>query len=136
MLMSVTSVSAKSPFSRSCRISVREAKSDRAESSTKAKDEAVLLFFSFINPIVNGHSFVKLANLRAHYHSQRHMFIVSLTYKKPIPEIEKHIAEHNAFLEKLDAQNNLIFSGRKNPRTGGVIVVYNLTKLEIEGIVK
>ena len=64
------------------------------------------------------------------------MFIVSLTYKKPIEEVEKFIQEHIAFLDKYYAKNKFIFSGRKNPRTGGVILSYHVTKLELEEILK
>lgn len=64
------------------------------------------------------------------------MFIISLTYKKPIADVEQCIEEHNALLEKLTTQNKLIFSGRKNPRTGGVIVVYNLTRKQVDEIIE
>ncbi len=64
------------------------------------------------------------------------MFIVSLTYKKPIDEVEKYIKEHIIFLDKYYALNKFIFSGRKNPRIGGVILSYNVTRAEIEEIIK
>lgn len=64
------------------------------------------------------------------------MFIVSLTYKKPIDEVEKYIEEHIIFLDKYYALNKFIFSGRKNPRIGGVILSYNVTRAEIEEIIK
>lgn len=64
------------------------------------------------------------------------MFIVSLTYKKPIDEVEKYIKEHIIFLDKYYALNKFIFSGRKNPRIGGVILSYNVTRAEIDEIIK
>ncbi len=64
------------------------------------------------------------------------MFIVSLTYKKPIEEVEKYIPAHILFLDKYYAKKNFVFSGRKNPRTGGVILVNNVTKNELEKIIK
>jgi uncharacterized protein YciI len=42
------------------------------------------------------------------------MFIISLSYKKPISEVLKHIEEHDNLLSNLDSQNKLIFSARKN----------------------
>jgi uncharacterized protein YciI len=63
------------------------------------------------------------------------MFIVSLTYKTPIEEVEKHIADHVAFLDKYYALNIFIFSGRKNPRTGGIILANNVTRSELEQII-
>ncbi len=64
------------------------------------------------------------------------MFIVSLTYKKPIEDVEEHIEEHVAILEKYYALNKFVFSGRKIPRTGGVIIVNHVTRPEIEAIVE
>lgn len=64
------------------------------------------------------------------------MFIVSLTYKKPIKEVEKYIQEHIRFLDKYYSANKFIFSGRKNPRIGGVILAYNLSRQELESLLK
>lgn len=64
------------------------------------------------------------------------MFIISLTYKKPIEEVEKHIKAHIVFLEKYYAQNKFVFSGRKNPRTGGIILANNVTAVDISEIIK
>jgi uncharacterized protein YciI len=50
------------------------------------------------------------------------MFIVNLTYIKPLEEIEKHLEGHMSFLNKYYTSNNFICSGRKNPRVGGVIL--------------
>ncbi len=50
------------------------------------------------------------------------MFVIILTYKKQLACIDEHISEHKAFLEKYYNQNCFIVSGRKNPRTGGVII--------------
>ncbi len=63
------------------------------------------------------------------------MFLVSLSYKKPIEEVLKHLEEHNAFLNRLDAEKKLVFSARKNPRTGGIILLRNLLKNEAEQII-
>lgn len=50
------------------------------------------------------------------------MYIVSLNYVKPIEDVEKHLEAHVAFLDKYYESGNFIASGRKNPRTGGVIL--------------
>ncbi|HCT29935.1 MAG TPA: GTP cyclohydrolase, partial [Bacteroidales bacterium] len=50
------------------------------------------------------------------------MYIIKVTYIKPIEEIDKHLAVHRAFLDKFYASGNLICSGPQNPRTGGMIV--------------
>lgn len=64
------------------------------------------------------------------------LYIVSLTYKKPLEEVEKYIKEHISFLDKYYLQNVFIFSGRKNPRNGGVILAHRVTRLALEEIIK
>ena len=49
-------------------------------------------------------------------------FILELTYKKDISEVEQYLDAHNLYLEKYYAKGNFICSGRKNPRTGGIII--------------
>lgn len=51
------------------------------------------------------------------------MFLVILTYKKGIEEIEKFLPSHIEFLDKYYENKSLIFSGRRNPRVGGVILM-------------
>nr|WP_315022105.1 YciI family protein [uncultured Aminipila sp.] len=50
------------------------------------------------------------------------MFIVNLTYIKPLEEVQKYLAEHITFLNKYYESSNFICSGPKNPRTGGMII--------------
>ena len=50
------------------------------------------------------------------------MFIINIIYVKPIAEIEKLIPAHTIFLDKYYATGNFICSGRKVPRTGGIIL--------------
>ncbi len=51
------------------------------------------------------------------------MYIVSLTYHRPIEEVESHLEGHIAWLKHYFQAGSFIASGRKNPRTGGVILV-------------
>lgn len=64
------------------------------------------------------------------------MFIISLSYKKGIKEVEKFIAQHSKYLDKYYASKKFIFSGRKNPRTGGIILVRNVDKETLNSIIK
>ncbi|MGY0037160.1 YciI family protein [Pedobacter sp. NJ-S-72] len=50
------------------------------------------------------------------------MFIVSITYKVSIDLIETHLAAHVTYLKEQYALGNFILSGRKEPRTGGIIL--------------
>ncbi|QYN46415.1 YciI family protein [Gilliamella sp. ESL0405] len=50
------------------------------------------------------------------------MFIFTLTYIKPINEVEKFLQQHIDYLEENYRLGHFIASGRKVPRTGGVIL--------------
>lgn len=50
------------------------------------------------------------------------MFIFSLSYLKPISQVEKHLQAHIDYLECYYQSGHFIASGRKIPRTGGVII--------------
>ena len=63
------------------------------------------------------------------------MYIVSLNYVKAVSEVEKHLEEHIKFLEKYYEMGKFICSGRKNPRTGGVILLNAESLSEVEKII-
>ena len=63
------------------------------------------------------------------------MFLVSLHYKKEIAEVEKFIEAHIAFLNKYYEAKKFIFSGRKIPRTGGIILVRNVDNNTLQEII-
>lgn len=50
------------------------------------------------------------------------MFIISLTYKKPLEDADKHMAGHMDWVKSAFADGTFLASGRKVPRTGGVIL--------------
>ncbi len=62
------------------------------------------------------------------------MFIVSLTYTKPLPMVDEHLAAHVAYLHEEYAQGSFVASGRKVPRTGGVILSMLKTRRELEAV--
>ena len=63
------------------------------------------------------------------------MYIVSLNYIKEVSEVEKYLEEHVKFLEKYYGMGKFICSGRKNPRTGGVILLNAESLAEVESII-
>jgi uncharacterized protein YciI len=63
------------------------------------------------------------------------MFIVLLKYVKPLEEVELFLDEHIKFLDKYYSQKKFIFSGRRNPRTGGVILMNLRTEAEVKQII-
>jgi uncharacterized protein YciI len=50
------------------------------------------------------------------------MYIVTLTYLKPVEEIDALMAGHVAWLDRHYASGLFVASGRRVPRTGGVIL--------------
>ncbi|MWB77951.1 hypothetical protein GLS40_07950 [Pseudooceanicola sp. 216_PA32_1] len=50
------------------------------------------------------------------------LFILDLTYDRPLSEIDKAIPAHLDYLNRGYADGAFLASGRKNPRTGGVIL--------------
>ncbi|QIP36248.1 YciI family protein [Komagataeibacter nataicola] len=50
------------------------------------------------------------------------MFVVSLSYRTSIGEVEAHISPHRDFLDRYYAAGIFLASGGKTPRTGGVIL--------------
>ncbi|HVH68377.1 MAG TPA: YciI family protein [Gemmatimonadales bacterium] len=62
------------------------------------------------------------------------MFIVELTYKAPLAQIDAHMRAHVAFLKKYYASGNFVISGRQIPRTGGIIVALAEAREQIASI--
>lgn len=63
------------------------------------------------------------------------MFIVNLTYIKPLDEVEKFLEKHIDFLNHYYTKGHFIASGRKNPRTGSIILAKANNKKLIQEII-
>ncbi|MGD8428523.1 MAG: YciI family protein [Balneolaceae bacterium] len=48
--------------------------------------------------------------------------MISLTYIRPIEEIDHHLEDHINYLKGEYSKGNFLASGRKVPRTGGIIL--------------
>jgi uncharacterized protein YciI len=64
------------------------------------------------------------------------MFIVLLRYIKPLEEVDRFLDEHSAFLDKFYGLKKFVFSGRRNPRIGGVILMNVHTDSEVWEIIR
>jgi hypothetical protein len=62
------------------------------------------------------------------------MFIISLEYIKPLADIEAALPEHIAYLERYYRAGTFLMSGRKQPRTGGVILMRAESRADAERI--
>ena len=63
------------------------------------------------------------------------MFVIELTYKADLAEIDRHMPAHMKFLKKYYASGHFLVSGRKIPRDGGIILAVGGSREEIEAIV-
>ncbi len=63
------------------------------------------------------------------------MFIVDLNYIVPLAQIDAHMNDHVKFLRKYYKQNVFVASGRKVPRTGGIILALAGSMDEIHQII-
>jgi uncharacterized protein YciI len=62
------------------------------------------------------------------------MFVIELTYKADLAEIDARMAAHVRFLKKYYAAGNFLVSGRKIPRDGGIILAVAKSRGQIEAI--
>lgn len=62
------------------------------------------------------------------------MFVIELTYKASLAEIDASMVAHVRFLRKYYASGNFLVSGRKIPRDGGIILAVGRNRQEIEAI--
>ena len=62
------------------------------------------------------------------------MFIVELTYVRPIEAVEENLEAHVAYLKEFYAKGVFIASGRKVPRTGGIILARCPSERELRDV--
>jgi uncharacterized protein YciI len=49
-------------------------------------------------------------------------FVIEITYKAPLEQIDAAVGDHRQFLQGGYDLGLLLFSGPQNPRTGGIII--------------
>ena len=64
------------------------------------------------------------------------MFIIELTYKTPLSEVDKYLQAHREYLDYYYKQGLLLASGPMKPRTGGIIIALTKDKTLLESILK
>lgn len=62
------------------------------------------------------------------------MFVVSLIYTASLAKIDASLEAHVAYLDRHYANGNFLLSGRKLPRTGGVILAAAASRAELYAI--
>ena len=63
------------------------------------------------------------------------MFVISLNYIRPLEQIDANMKDHMVFLKKYYSEGVFVVSGRKIPRTGGIILAVGKSFEEIEKII-
>lgn len=63
------------------------------------------------------------------------MFIVILTYKKPLSEVDKYLQAHRDYLAEHYSAGDFIASGPQNPRIGGVIMIKAADREAVNAII-
>ena len=64
------------------------------------------------------------------------MFIVQLTYKVPINEVDKFVQAHREFLDYYYKQGLFLASGPLVPRTGGILIALTKDRENLEAILQ
>jgi len=64
------------------------------------------------------------------------MFIIQLTYKTPLSEVDKYLQAHREYLDYFYKQGLLLMSGPMVPRTGGIIIALTKDKALLESILQ
>lgn len=62
------------------------------------------------------------------------MFIAILTYKKPLEEVDRFLQAHRDFLAEHYAAGELITSGPRIPRVGGVIMLKAASREAVDAL--
>ncbi|HEY7629114.1 MAG TPA: YciI family protein [Thermoleophilaceae bacterium] len=63
------------------------------------------------------------------------MFLIVLTYVKPLEEVDKLLDDHLAYLDRHYAEGRFLLSGARVPRNGGVILSRGDSKEELDVVV-
>jgi uncharacterized protein YciI len=64
------------------------------------------------------------------------MFVVTLTYVRPLAELDALMPKHVAWLKKHYRSGLFLVSGRQVPRKGGVILARSGDRAELEKLLK
>jgi uncharacterized protein YciI len=64
------------------------------------------------------------------------MFIIELTYKKAMSDVEEFLEAHRAFLDEQYAKGIFVASGPKKPRDGGVILAGDMSRQDLEKLLQ
>lgn len=64
------------------------------------------------------------------------MYLIILTYRKPLEAINKYLKAHRDFLDEGYSNNFFVVSGPKTPRTGGIIFSQLKSRTQLKQILR
>lgn len=64
------------------------------------------------------------------------MFLISVTYTKPLKKIDELMERRKSFLGNYFASGNFLLAGPKKPRTGGIMIASANSLAEINAIIE
>ncbi len=64
------------------------------------------------------------------------MFVINITYKANLTVVDMYLKQHKKYLAEYREKGVFLTSGRKNPRTGGVILAQAESREELDRILK
>lgn len=64
------------------------------------------------------------------------LFVVDIEYLVPFAKVDPLIDAHMEFMAAHYAKGHFLISGRKQPRTGGIILAVAICKADVEGWIK
>lgn len=62
------------------------------------------------------------------------MYLIMLQYIRPLAAIDHYMDAHKTFLDKYYQSGHFILSGKRKPRTGGMILCKASSRREVEAI--
>ncbi|MBS6033779.1 MULTISPECIES: YciI family protein [Pantoea] len=62
------------------------------------------------------------------------MYVVSLDYFRPMEEVEALLAAHIAWLDRYFDAGAVIAAGRKDPRTGGLLLLKEMPREQLDAL--
>lgn len=60
------------------------------------------------------------------------MFIIILTFSKPVEEVDRHLAAHKAWIKQGFDDGVFVLAGGRRPRTGGALLAIGDDRASIE----
>ena len=64
------------------------------------------------------------------------MFLIDVHYEVPLAEVDAALADHVAFLREQYEKGIFLVSGRKVPRTGGIILARGIDRAGLDAILE